>query len=41
LENLERAFEAPNDNLRVNYKDLVEEIETVFTVKVTFKKAFM
>lgn len=34
LENLERAFEVPNDNLRINYKTLIEEIETVFTVKV-------
>ena len=32
--NLESAFELPNDNLRVNYKALVEEIDTVFTFKV-------
>jgi hypothetical protein len=31
---LEKAFEAPNDNLRVNYRDLIEEIDTVFTTKV-------
>jgi hypothetical protein len=34
FENLERAFEVPNDNLRVNFKELIEEVETVFTVKV-------
>lgn len=34
FENLERSFELPNDNLRVDYKALIEEIDTVFTIKV-------
>jgi hypothetical protein len=32
---LEKAYELPSeDNDRVNYKDLVEEVDTVFTIKV-------
>jgi len=30
---LEKAFEVPGDNLRVLYKELVEIVDTVFTVK--------
>jgi len=41
FENLERSFQLPNDNLRVDYKALIEEIDTVFTVKVNnFSKRF-
>jgi hypothetical protein len=31
---LEKAFEVPGDDLRVLYKELVEIVDTVFTVKV-------
>lgn len=30
---MEKAFEVPGDNLRVLYKELVEIVDTVFTVK--------
>jgi hypothetical protein len=32
-ENLEKAFEVPGDNLRILYKELVEIVDTVFTIK--------
>jgi hypothetical protein len=31
---LEREFEKPNDQLRVLYKEFIEIVDTVFTVKV-------
>lgn len=37
---LEKAFEIPNDEFRVNYKAMIEDIETVFTTKVNNKKNF-
>jgi hypothetical protein len=36
LDILEKVYELPSeDNDRVNYKDLVEEVDTVFTIKVS------
>ena len=37
---LEKAFEIPNDEFRVNYKAMIEDIETVFTTKVKKEKRF-
>jgi hypothetical protein len=31
---LENYFGVPGDDLRVNYRDLVEDVDTVFTIKV-------
>jgi hypothetical protein len=31
---LEKSFEVPGDALRVNYRAMVEEVDTVFTIKV-------
>jgi Ca2+-binding EF-hand superfamily protein len=37
---LETHFEMPGDSLRVNYKNLIEEVDTVFTIKVIIKSLF-
>ena len=41
FENLEKAFEVPGDNLRVLYKEMVEIVDTVFTVKVNKNIIFL
>jgi len=38
---LEKVFGLPEENDKVNYKSLVEEVETVFTIKVNLLENFI